>query len=76
MTPRRKPGGHPAKQDPDVAALFRTMRATVELVQTLQPRLTPEADVNLRAAALALMHVYSELTGLPSPTDILTKENE
>lgn len=76
MTQRRKPGGHPAKQDPDVAALFRNMRATVELVQTLQPRLSPEADVNLRAAALALMTTYAELAGLPSPTEILTKENE
>jgi len=52
------------------------MRATVELVQTLQPRLSPEADVNLRAAALAMMWVYAELAGLPSPTDILNKENE
>jgi hypothetical protein len=76
MTPRRKPQGHPAKQDPATDQLFRTMRSTVELVQTLQPRLTPEADVNLRAAALAMMTVYAELAGLPSPTDILTKEAE
>ena len=71
MTPRRKPGGHPAKQDPDIDRLFRTMRSTVELVQTLNGRLTPEADVNLRAAALGMMTTYAELTGLPKPNQIL-----
>lgn len=71
MTPRKKPGGHPAKQDPAVAKLFRTMRATVELVQELDGKLTPEADVNLRAAALGMMHAYAELTGLPKPETIL-----
>ena len=71
MAARRKPGGHPAKQDPDVAKLFRTMRATVELVKDLNGKVSDEADVNLRAAALGLMHTYAELTGLPAPTVIL-----
>lgn len=71
MTPRRKPGGHPAKQDPDVAKLFRTMRATVELVKDLNGRLSPDADVTLRAAALGMMHTYAELTGLPAPAEII-----
>ena len=71
MTQRRKPGGHPGKQDPDVAKLFRTMRATVELVQDLKGKLSPDADVNLRAAALGMMHTYAELTGLPAPAEIL-----
>lgn len=71
MTAKRKPGGHPAKQDPDVAKLFRTMRATVELVKDLKGKVSDEADVHLRAAALGMMHTYAELTGLPAPADIL-----
>lgn len=71
MTPRRKPGGHPAKQDPEVAKLFRTMRATVELVQALNGRLSPDGDLNLRAAALGMMTAYAEITGLPAPNEIL-----
>lgn len=71
MTPRRKPGGHPAKQDPDVAKLFRTMRSTVELVRDLEGKLSPEAHLKLRASALGLMWAYSELAGLPAPDQIL-----
>jgi len=71
VTSKRKPGGHPAKQDPDVAKLFKTMRATVELVQDLKGKVSDDADVNLRAAALGMMHTYAELTGLPTPNDIL-----
>ena len=54
-----------------MAKLFRTMRATVELVKDLNGKVSDEADVNLRAAALGLMHTYAELTGLPAPTEIL-----
>ena len=68
---KRKPGGHPAKQDADVAKLFRTMRNTVELVQELDGRLNPDTMLQLKAAALGLMGSYSALTNLPSPTEIL-----
>ena len=74
MTPRTKPRGHPAKQDPAVARLFRTMRAAVELVQELDGRLSAEADVNLRASALGMMNVYAELAGLPKPVQILGEQ--
>lgn len=47
------------------------MRATVELVQDLKGKVSDEADVNLRAAALGMMHTYAELTGLPAPAEIL-----
>jgi hypothetical protein len=50
MTAKRKPGGHPAKQDPDVDKLFRTMKANVELVRDLEGKLAPEVHLNLRAA--------------------------
>lgn len=71
MSSKRKPGGHPAKQDPDVAKTFRTMKATVELVRDLEGKVSAEGHLNLRAGALALMHTYSELTGLPAPAEIL-----
>ena len=71
MSSKRKPGGHPAKQDPDVAKTFRTMKATVELVRDLEGKVSAEGHLNLRAGSLALMHTYSELTGLPAPAEIL-----
>lgn len=71
MTAKRRPGGHPAKQDPDVAKTFRTMKAAVELVRDLEGKVSPEAHLNLRAAALGLMHLYAEQAGLPAPTQLL-----
>ena len=71
MTARSKPRGHPAKQDEQVAKLFRTMRAAVELVQELDGRLSAEADVNLRASALGMMTTYAEIAGLPKPETII-----
>jgi hypothetical protein len=71
VTAKRKQQGHPAKADPDVDRLFRTMKATVELVRDLDGKLSPDAHLNLRAAALGLMHTYAELTGLPAPNQIL-----
>jgi len=68
---KRKPGGHPAKQDPHTAKLFRTMRNTVELVQELDGKLTPDTMLQLKAAALGTMWVYSELAGLPAPDQIV-----
>ena len=68
---KRKPSGHPAKQDADVAKLFRTMRNTVELVQELDGRLNPETMLQLKAAALGTMWVYSDLVGLPAPDQIV-----
>ncbi len=49
------------------------MRATVELVRDMDGKLPPEQLLNLKAAALGLMHAYAELTGLPSPTAYLEK---
>jgi hypothetical protein len=76
MTSKRKPVGHPAKQDPDTAKTFKTMKAAVELVRDLEPRLPPDTHLHLRAAALGLMHTYSALTGLPKPTEILERGNQ
>jgi hypothetical protein len=70
VTTKRKPVGHPAKQDADVAKLFRTMKANVELIRDLEGRLSPERMLELKAAALGLMWAYSELAGLPTPDQI------
>ncbi|UDL14908.1 hypothetical protein PP357_gp61 [Arthrobacter phage Sarge] len=71
MTTKRKTGGHPAKQDPDVAKLFRTMRSSVELIRDLEGKLTPDRMLELKASALGLMWAYSELAGLPAPDEII-----
>ena len=63
--------GHPARKDPDIDKLFRAMKASVELVRDLDGRLTDEKYVYLKAAALGLMHAYSELTGLPAPDQVI-----
>lgn len=71
MTQRKKTTGHPAKQDPDIDKLYRTMRSTVELVKSLNGRLTPEQLLYLKGAAAGLMFNYAALTGLPSPIEVI-----
>jgi hypothetical protein len=68
---KQPPRGHPAKQDPDIAQLFKTMRQTVELVRDLDGRLSDDAHLQLKAAALGLLWVYSEVAGLPKPDQII-----
>lgn len=70
----RKPVGHPAKQDPEVAKLFKAMKNAVELVRDLGPRLSAENQMILKASALGLMSAYSELTGMPSPFHVATDD--
>jgi hypothetical protein len=72
---KRKPGGHPAKQDPDVAKAFRTMKMAVEIVRDLEGKLSDDAHLHLRASALGLMFAYAELAGLPAPDQILGGTN-
>ncbi len=71
MSTKRRPGGHPARQDPEVDKLFRAMKATVELVRDLEGRLTEDGMLSLKAAGLGQMMAYSELTGLPAPAEII-----
>lgn len=75
MTQHKKTTGHPAKQDPDIDKLYRTMRSTVELVQSLTGRLTPEQMLYLKASAAGLMFNYAALTGLPSPIEVLERDS-
>lgn len=68
----KKSVGHPAKQDPDVAKLFKAMKSAVELVRDVGPRLGEENELILKASALGLMSAYSEMTGMPSPFHVAT----
>lgn len=68
---RRKPAGHPAKQDPDVARLFNLMKQCVQMVKTMESKLSEDSHLHLKASALGLMFTYAELTGMPDPTEIL-----
>ena len=63
--------GNPAKQDPQVRKLFKTMEASVELVRDLKGSLSDEHYEWLRASSLGLMVTYSDITGLPSPMDYI-----
>ena len=63
--------GHPARKDPQVERLYKAMKSTVESVQSLDGRLTDDTFLKLRASALGLMFVYSELTGLPAPDQVI-----
>lgn len=76
MSKSKKPAGHPAKQDPAIAKMYRTMRSTVELVQELEDRLDPGQLLYLKASAAGLMFNYAALTGLPSPIEVLTEDKE
>ena len=74
MSQRKKPSGHPAKQDPQIDKLYRTMRSTVELVRDLEDRLTPEQLLYLKGSAAGMMFNYAALTGLPSPIEVVLND--
>ncbi|QFG09169.1 hypothetical protein PBI_SPORTO_64 [Arthrobacter phage Sporto] len=59
-----KLGGHP---DPDIQKLFRTLKSTVELCESLQGKIPEETYEVLRASTLGMMEVYARATGKPSP---------
>jgi hypothetical protein len=59
-----KLGGHP---DPDIQKLFRTLKNSVELCESLQDKLPSDTYEVLRASTLGLMETYAQATGKPSP---------
>lgn len=67
----QRKGGHPAKQDPQVAKLFKAMVSVIELTRDIEPKLTDEGFLALRASGLGLMHVYAEVANLPAPDDVI-----
>ena len=66
----KQPGGNPG-QDSVVRRLFKTMVASVELVRDLEGKVSNERHLELRAAALAHMRAYAEISGLPAPESVL-----
>jgi hypothetical protein len=74
LTAKRKSGGHPAKQDPVMATLDKSMKSAVELTRDLQGRLTEDTWLHVRSAALGLMWAWSELTGQTNPADVVDEE--
>lgn len=69
---KRKPSGHPAKQDPDVAKTYNLLKQLVQHVQTMDGKLSDDRHLHLKAAAAGYMFAYAELTGLPDPIEIVT----
>lgn len=59
-----KLGGHP---DPEVQKLFRTLKNSVELCETMQDKMPAGTYEVLRASTLGLMETYAQVTGKPSP---------
>jgi hypothetical protein len=72
----KKQSGHPAKQDKDIARLSKVLEASVELVRDLDGRLSPEAQASLVAGSLGMMVAYFELTGKPSPIQLIHTDQE
>lgn len=71
MTTKRKQSGHPARQHTDATRTFNLMKQCVQMVRTMEGKLSEEAHLNLKASALGLMFTYAELTGMPDPIEIL-----
>lgn len=59
-----KLGGHP---DPEIQKLFRTLKNTVELCESLQDKIPTHTYEILRASCLGMMETYAVATGKPSP---------
>jgi hypothetical protein len=68
-----KLGGHP---DPDVQKLFRTLKNSVELCETMQGKLPEGTYEVLRAATLGLMESYAQVTGKASPIQAILADWE
>ena len=76
MKKPNKQSGHPAKQDPDIAKLHKSLEASVELVRDLEGRLSPKTKGHLVGASLGLMAAYFELTGKPDPIQLIQTDQE
>lgn len=72
----RKATGHPAKQDKDIAKLYKSLEASVELVRDLEGRLSPKTKGHLVGASLGLMAAYFELTGKPDPIQLIQSDQD
>lgn len=67
MALRKRIGGHPIKQDPEVQKLYRVMENTYSLVYCLEIVMDHEELLNMQAAANGVTQAYSKLTGFKDP---------
>lgn len=67
MTLRKRIGGHPLRQDPEVQKLYKVMENSYSLVYTLEILIEEEELLNLQAAANGITQVYCKLTGFKDP---------
>jgi hypothetical protein len=69
---RKKPAPRPTggKKITDDQKLQRATELCVELVRDLQPRLTEEQYLELRAGALGMLITLSVLTNKPDPREL------
>lgn len=67
MALRKRIGGHPIRQDPEVQKLYKVMENAYALVYTLEIVMDEEDLLNLQAAANGITQVYGKLTGFKDP---------
>ena len=64
MVLRKRIGGHPVRQDPEVQKLYRVMENAYSLVYALEIVVGYEELLNLQAATNGITQTYEKLTGL------------
>lgn len=67
MVLRKRLGGHPIKNDPEVQKLYKVMENSYALVYALEIVMESEDFLNLQAAANGVTQVYTKLTGFKNP---------
>lgn len=67
MAIRKRLGGHPIKNDPEVQKLYTVMENACSLVYALEIVVEHEDLLNLQAAANGAIQVYCKLTGIKDP---------
>lgn len=67
MVLRKRIGGHPIKNDPEVQKLYKVMENAYSLVYALEIVMEDEDLLNLQAAANGVTLAYTKLTGFKDP---------
>lgn len=67
MALRKRLGGHPIKNDPEVQKLYKVMENSYSLVYALEIVMEYEDLLNLQAASNGITQVYCKLTGFKDP---------
>lgn len=67
MVLRKRIGGHPIRQDPEVQKLYKLMENAYSMVYVLEIVVEHEELLNLQAATNGITQVYVKMTGLKDP---------